>query len=326
MPTGLGRILDRIAPPPVLVDIGASGACPEIWRQVASWSTYVGFDPDRRDLHTDANSPFKRYLVIPAAVSPESGTATLYETKFAHCSSLMAPDTPALSDYLFADSFTVERTRQLTTVTLAEALQSAGLGEKIDWLKSDTQGMDLRIIQSLPPALQDGLLAVDVEPGLINAYRGEDHFVTAHQYLMAAGFWPSVCKVCGDRRMRPETLADVASRHTGLTPQLVNRVLRPAPGWIEGRYLRRLDWLAEHKATVRDYLLLWCFAMVDLQYGFALDIAVALRKLGEAETGAELEQLAIAALTGSPVAWRPLHLLSRALRKGHLLLTGQSGR
>ena len=53
----------------------------------------------------------------------------------------------------------------------------------IDWLKTDSQGTDLRIFNSLRPEVRSRVLAIDIEPGLIDAYVGEDLFVDAHKEL-----------------------------------------------------------------------------------------------------------------------------------------------
>jgi hypothetical protein len=45
------------------------------------------------------------------------------------------------------------------------------------------------------------------------------------------------------------------------------------PGWVNARYLRTLASMAAAKSDRRQYLLLWVFACLDRQFGFAADVA-----------------------------------------------------
>jgi hypothetical protein len=116
-------------------------------------------------------------------------------------------------------------------------------------------------------------LAVDIEPGLIDAYIDEDLFVTVHQSLTKSGFWLSNLKVMGAVRMRRATMDKLMLAHTDVDQRRIEKAIRPSPGWCEARYLRTTDWLAQKRFEQREYLLLWIFAMLDGQFGFALDLA-----------------------------------------------------
>jgi hypothetical protein len=58
-----------------------------------------------------------------------------------------------------------------------------------------------------------------------------------------------------------------------LLEKLKSEQQRISPGWCEARYLRTLPWLKAHSASEHEYILLWVFAVVDQQFGFALDVA-----------------------------------------------------
>jgi len=113
------------------------------------------------------------------------------------------------------------------------------------------------------------VLAVDIEPRMIDAYRGEDLFIDAHRELMHQCFWLSNLSVCGTVRMRRSTLNEL----TPETASLVQLLQRPSPGWGEARYLRTVEWLTDHSMPAYRYRLLWIFAILDDQYGYALDVA-----------------------------------------------------
>lgn len=276
MKQDISKVLTMLDIQPILVDVGASGAPPKIWDPVAPYSIYVGFDPDRRELHETSEGQFARSIIVNEAVTSatNSGEVHFYLTSSPFCSSTLSPDTESLEDYLFSNLFVVEREVAVPASTLDSVFERMGI-KNIDWFKTDSQGTDLRLFQSLPDDLRSRVLAVDIEPGLIDAYQGEDLFVDAHRKLLHQGFWCSALAVKGSVRMRRTTLQRMASKRTGLTDNDIYGAVRQSPGWCEATYLRTIESLDQRDADERDYALLWIFAMMQQQWGFALDVAVA---------------------------------------------------
>lgn len=271
--SALRSLLAALAVEPVLLDIGASGETPAVWDEIAACSTYIGFDPDLRDFQDVAQGRFRRALTVNEAVSDraEDAPVPFYLTRSPYCSSRLPPDTEALEEYLFSDLFVVERETEVQTTTLDSVLERFSL-PRIDWIKIDSQGTDLRLFRSINDAVQSGVLAVDLEPGLMDAYRGEDLFTETHTQMLQSGFWLSRMRVEGAARIRRATREGLA-RENAADVDLLGRALRTTPGWAEIRYLRGLPFLADRSATRQEYGLLWAFALLDDQPGFALDVA-----------------------------------------------------
>lgn len=275
----LNPILSKLDLHPVLVDIGASGTPPQIWEDIAQQSIYVGFDPDLRELHELSNGQFYKATIVNKAVTADKAEEALfYFTNSPYCSSTLLPDAKSLADYIFSDLFIVERKGKVQAASLDKVLELLSL-PRIDWLKTDSQGTDLRIFQSLPQAVRSHVLALDIEPGLIDAYIGEDLFVDAHRELVRDGFWLSNLAIQGTVRTKKSTLSELLNNNQGITYDLLQKTLKVSPGWCEARYLRRLDWLAQHNFVPQDYVLLWVFALLDNQIGFALDVAFEYERL-----------------------------------------------
>lgn len=294
----LNHLLTKLDLHPVLVDVGASGTPPKIWRPIARQSVYVGFDPDQRDLRETVGGTFHRSIIVNTAITDHDSPngVRFYFTKGPHCSSTLQPDSKSLSDFLFADLFAVEREGSVPAESLNFVLNRLGL-PRIDWLKIDTQGTDLRIWRSVNEKARRSLLALDVEPGLINAYEEEDLFVDAHRELTRSGFWLSNLSVHGTVRMRLESLDNVASKYKSLTSEILQATAKKTPAWVEARYLRTFASLADVSASRQEFALLWVFAMLDEQEGFALDLAIEYEKLfGQDEIFNILKQESIAAL------------------------------
>ncbi len=268
------QLLSKLDIHPVLIDVGSSGATPDIWEGIARHSIFVGFDPDLREIYETSEGHFHQAITINEAITsdPASTEVLLYLTKFAYCSSTLRPDFDSLSNFLFADLFTVEREESVRAGTLDSTLNRLSL-TVIDWLKLDTQGTDLRIFQSLRDETRRRVLAVDIEPGLIDAYIGEDLFADAHRELVREGFWLSNLNVGGAVRMRATTLDEVAKREPDINRAFVESHLKKSPGWCEARYFRTIAHLSANGFERRDYVLSWVFALLDEQLGFALDLA-----------------------------------------------------
>lgn len=320
----LGTLLSHLNIQPVLIDVGASGAPPKIWRSIARSSIYVGFDPDLRELREITNGQFRKSTIVNEAVSSEGqdGDVPFFFTRSPYCSSMLMPDTASLDHFLFSDLFVVEREGVVRATSLNAVLDRLGLAA-IDWLKVDTQGLDMRIFNSLRSDVRAHVLALDIEPGLIDAYIGEDLFVDNHRELTRAGFWLSNLDVRGTVRMRRSALREVMATERGLSYQSVQKSVKKSPGWCEARYLRTTEWLAECGAPRRDYVLLWIFALLDGQLGFAIDVAAEHeRSFGYDEVARVMKAIPIARLKRS----RPLMYFAYVLELGALALRrlGQS--
>ncbi len=279
MHQSINEVLKRLDTQPILVDVGASGSPPKVWGSIASHSSYIGFDPDLRELYDIKEGQFARSIIINKAVTNavDTGKVRFYLTHSPFCSSTLPPDTMSLSNYLFSDLFVVEREVAVPVSTLSTVLEQLGV-HKIDWFKTDSQGTDLQLFQSLPDDMRSRVLAVDIEPGLIDAYQGEDLFVDAHRELVRQGYWLASLEVQGSVRMRRTSLQSIASHYSRLTDNDIYQAVRRSPSWCETTYLRTIESLDQRNADSRDYALLWVFAMVLQQWGYALDIACAYKQ------------------------------------------------
>lgn len=279
METMLAELLKRCEIEPILVDVGASGGTPRIWQPIRAYSTYIGFDGDDREIHHPQEDEF-RYARFVHEVITENGAGEVkfYLTRSPYCSSTLKPNPVVTDNFLSADSFVVERETTMRASNLNDVITRLSL-DRIDWMKIDTQGTDLRIYNSLRQELRDRMLAIDIEPGLRGAYVGEDLFSNVHNKLTADGFWLSNLKVCGLVRMRKTSMDALTAQKPDLAGDALTKFVRPTPGWTECRYLRSLESLAKVEAKQRDYVLLWIFASIDKQFGFCLDLALEYQRL-----------------------------------------------
>lgn len=258
------------ARPPVLFDLGASTHLPEPWRPLARYSICVAFDPDARQMgHVEkASRDYRKLLVYPAIVHADTdGEVDFYLTRSPECSSTLLPDRDALRCWRFAPFFDVEKVVKLPAVTLPTVLRETGL-DRIDAYKSDTQGTDLRLFRSLPPELFGRILSLEFEPGIIDAYHGEDKLWQLLAFMeKSPDFYLTGLELHGSVFLAAGQEAKLKSWQRRLVPS----AFREAPGWGEARYLNRCR--DGRGFGRRDYLLGWIFAMIEKQPGLALELA-----------------------------------------------------
>lgn len=248
--------------PPVLIDIGASGEINAKWKPIAPYSVCLAFDADDREFNIAEKvaSGYKRLLVINRIVTAEEMASTnFYLTASPFCSSLLKPQMEQLQPWIFHSLFEVQKTAVLPAITIPAALKQAGL-DYLDWFKTDTQGTDLRLFKSIPDQIRDGILAAEFEPGIMNAYNGEDKLYAVMEAAREAGFWLSTMDVKGTQRLNEQYTKSLGRFNA-------ERMVRRSPCWAEVTYLKN------SVNSTRAKLLLFVFALLERQYGFALEIA-----------------------------------------------------
>lgn len=258
--------------PPVLIDIGASGEINAKWKKLAPYSICIAFDADDREFTVDEKtaSGYKKLLVINRIVTAEATAATDFHlTASPFCSSLLMPDAEKLRPWVFKSLFKVEKTVQLPAITLNQTLEQAGI-QYIDWFKTDTQGTDLRLFLSLTDDTRANILAAEFEPGIMDAYKGEDKLFMLMNQMQESGFWLSSMEVKGTQRLNENYVKMFGDFNA-------TRMVRRSPCWAETTYLRNPIYTG-----TRELLLLVVFALLERQYGFALEVCdTAIDKTGE---------------------------------------------
>ena len=255
--------------PPVLVDVGAAGAFHGAWRAIAPYSVCIGFDPDDRDSPAEgAQARFRECHVVRAIVSDvESPSQQVYLTKSPHCSSVLRPNDPELSKYAHASLFEITGTAAVPAVRLDAVLDGLGFG-RVDWLKTDSQGLDGRVFRSLTDYQQRTLMVADLEPGVMPGYIGEDRLEDVMRTFDKAPFWCASLVAKGAVRGS----YDVLRRYLG--ERRVSRLAateRTNAGWVEIQYINTFEFSEMH--SVRNLLFGWVIATLLGHHAFALELA-----------------------------------------------------
>jgi hypothetical protein len=270
----IDKVLSRaefVNDPPVLVDIGASGNIHSKWSKIAKYSICIAFDADDREFGyvENAGKGFKKLFIYNCIVSEkDSDKIDFYLTKSPYCSSTLEPDSDALKDWSFADKFNVENKIILNNITLSKVLEDLKIN-KIDWFKTDSQGIDLRLFKSLDAELQNKVLIAEFEPGFIDAYKAEDKLFTLIDFMSNKNFWLSDFIPKGDVKLAEAELSILTQNK--FIKRLIKISHRVSPGWAEITYINSFM----NDTSMRDYMLGWVFSVIHKQYGFSIKLAEA---------------------------------------------------
>ncbi len=261
--------------PPILLDIGASGKIYEPWSEIAKYSICVAFDADAREIkHIEGGSSgYKKvYIYNKIVTSSADKNDSFYLTKSPYCSSLLKPDSASLDDWNFSDLFSVEKIAKIQTVNLKQALAELNI-KQIDWFKTDSQGTDLRLFTSLDSETTNKILVADFEPGIIDAYIGEDKLGDLLSYMDKLPFWIDEMKLPKTVRIKKETKKILAEKIDSQIENNLNHILKSSPFCAEISFLNNFK--SFEIFNLRDFLLMLAIACLKNQYAFALEIASA---------------------------------------------------
>lgn len=297
---------ELIRKPPILIDIGASGAPPIQWKVLSKYSTCIAFDADERDfsiLSSDQSNYKKLFCLNRLIAASSSHSVNFYLTRFPHCSSTLHPDAKGLMPWAFKSLFEVDKVVKMPAIDINSALSMCGI-EYIDWYKTDSQGTDLRIFSSLKNKYRDRIIVAEFEPGILDAYLGEDKLHQVMSYMNKKNFWISSMSIKGSQRIYEQgynLLNFVQKRYLDL-------FLKSAPGWCEISYINKFN--TSGGMQKREYLLGWLFSTIKEEHGFALNLA----QLGEDKFGdplfKDLRRFSINSLSKGYSA-----VLARAIKK-----------
>ena len=257
-----------LSSPPVLVDIGASGTIHKKWNLIAKYAICIAFDADSRDFEiceSEDKGWRKLYSMNRLVASEAAEEMDFYLTHSPHCSSSLAPDQKALEPWAFRTLFEVDKVVKLPAVDLHSVLEKIGI-TYIDWYKTDSQGTDLRIFDALPKSIIRKIISADFEPGIIDAYMGEDKLHQLMAYMDKQPFWVSHMEVKGSQRIDQDDLQNL----NYLKRRFISSFLKTAPGWCEISYINKLS---DKEMSCREYLLGWVFATMKGEHGFAIQSA-----------------------------------------------------
>jgi hypothetical protein len=264
---------------PVLMEVGASERPAEHWDTIAPWSSYLGIGAAAPSASARDAARYAKVTFCRAMVSPDGETvcSRFYEAADPIYSSLQRIDSQVIADHCSLRDVRVIKSSTAETIALRTLLDREAIS-RVDWFKTNLNGIDSRLYESLPDKVRESLLAVDTVLDFLPLYIDQDNTLAHHQEFLRQGFWLSSMLTCGGVRMHIDSAQELERRGVADPIALVTRRHRIAPGWSFARYFRTVQHMETQSCSSRDYVVLWCFALLDRQFGFCADLAMSYRK------------------------------------------------
>jgi FkbM family methyltransferase len=184
--------------PLTLVDVGARGGVKSNWSAATRHLRVLGFEPDRAEY--DRLVDAARTMAVPAeyfnvALHDQRGTLPLHVTRDRGLSSIFEPDRAFLDTFPEADRFDVEEVRQVQVDTLDQQLHARGIDD-IDFIKADTQGSELHVLQGAARTLEARGIGTEVEVEFTPIYKGQPLFADVDAFMRGLGYLLFDLKPC----------------------------------------------------------------------------------------------------------------------------------
>jgi FkbM family methyltransferase len=174
------------ANPIVVADIGARGGHMAELAPLTPFLCYYGFDADARESErlSQSASGMNSCRILPYYVGSQNGHVDFHLYKNPGESSRFKPN-PQFQK-TFNPDLAIERTVRLPSATLDHIIAAERLSQP-DFLKLDTQGSELEILQASPAAVAGSLL-IEAEVEFTEIYEGQPLFHDVARFMHESGF------------------------------------------------------------------------------------------------------------------------------------------
>src|SRR5262245_35004869 len=174
--------------PLVLVDVGARGGLKPNWRVAERHLRVIGFEPDKSEhdrlTRGQADGPTTYFGV---ALNDRAGRVSLHVARDRGLSSIYEPDREFLSTFPEAERFDTVAVETVEADSLDNLLASHGISG-IDFMKVDTQGSELSVLQGARAALAASGLGVEVEAEFTAIYKDQPVFADVDGFMRSLGY------------------------------------------------------------------------------------------------------------------------------------------
>lgn len=172
----------------MLVDIGSSGGLQSNWQRAEKYLQVIGFEPEDEgfvDLATSASDSRVKYL--NTGLYKEKATLPFYVTRENTDSSIFKPNRELIDKFPAAERFDIVKTDTIKTDTLDNQLQENGI-ENVDFIKVDTQGSELFILQGATRILKNSVFGLEIEVEFTQMYEDQPLFCDVDALVRSFGF------------------------------------------------------------------------------------------------------------------------------------------
>ncbi|EMN13018.1 FkbM family methyltransferase [Leptospira borgpetersenii] len=172
--------------PLVIADVGASGGMHPRWEKFTTCYKGILFEPDPREYEQLIKQKDTRILVIGTALSDSKQEISFNLCRRQQVSSAYLPNLKFLQAFPDAERYDVERTIKIKTDSIDFLLKDKEV-RYIDFLKVDTQGLELSILKGASHYLND-TIGLQIEIEFVPMYLNQPLFPEVDEYIRTQGF------------------------------------------------------------------------------------------------------------------------------------------
>ena len=173
----------------VVIDAGARYGMHPAWRGFDGPMRYFAFEPDPNEAaRLQALAKEEGYEVLDWGLAKQDGSRSLNITSHRGCCSFLEvdPESEWFGRYRPGEG-RVESQVQVKTCSIDGFAGSRGVD--VDFLKVDTEGTELDVLEGAAEQLSSAVMGVRVNVNFLAAYKGQALFPAVHEYLTAQGFY-----------------------------------------------------------------------------------------------------------------------------------------
>ena len=194
--------------PLVLVDVGARGGLRSNWLPARRHLKLIGFEPDQRafgqlEERSTAGEPATTFF--NRALHNSRGSLRLHVARDGGLTSMFEPDRTLIDLFPDADRFDTVDVQQVEADTLDNQLSAHNVPD-VDFIKVDTQGSELFILEGAARALASSVIGVEVEVEFAPIYKEQPLFADVDKYLRGCGYVLFDLRPCFWKRSAGRTL------------------------------------------------------------------------------------------------------------------------
>jgi FkbM family methyltransferase len=172
-----------------VIDAGARYGMHPSWRGFAGDLRYFAFEPDLEEAkRLQAQSEHPGIEVIECALAKDTGERDLYVTRHRGYTSLLQVDaTSEWFDNYRPGEGEVELVARVQTLSVDDFAATRGL--HVDFLKVDTEGTELEVLEGASQQLRSGILGLRINVNFQTCYKNQALFPEIHAFLAGQGFF-----------------------------------------------------------------------------------------------------------------------------------------
>jgi len=173
--------------PLTLIDVGASGGISSLWEPHRRYLRIIGFEPDIRAFEALKNQQDRLTRFINIGLHRYRGDFSFYSTRRQQCSSFFEPNRPLLDRFHNSQRLDIVQEEKIKCDSLDEVLSEAASTD-VDFIKLDTQGSELAILEGSEKILANSVFGLEIEVAFAELYNGQPLFADVDPFVRQKGF------------------------------------------------------------------------------------------------------------------------------------------